>query len=389
MRYISLFSGIEAASVAWAPLGWEPVAFSEIEPFCCELLAERFPDVPNLGDVSKVDWTPYEGTVDVVIGGSPCQAFSIAGQRKGLMDERGMLMLQYVRAVREIKPRFIIWENVPGVLSQDKGRAFGTLLGELEDCGYSLAWRVLDAQFFGVAQRRRRVFLVGHPVAGCAAAVLFEPESLRWDHPSSREAREELARAARQRAQEGGGPIGATDNAINSWDVQSKRIYSPDSVGPTLPIGTTEGMNIQPSVLVPAYDCSRCGLRLLSGEGIHPCGADTCPRYKAIGFAQNTRDEVRLQGDGTISGALSAQPGMKQTTYAAQPVSLTQYGEEVAGTLTARHDSSPCADRGQNVVVAQNSNGEDVVGALCARDYKGVGNEYVGEGKVICQTRTS
>lgn len=136
-------------------------------------------------------------------------------------------------------------------------------------------------------------------------------------------------------------------------------------------------------------ECSRCGLRLLSGEGIHPCGAETCPRYKAIGFAQNTRDEVRLQGEGTISRALSAQPGMKQTTYVAQPVSLTQYGEEVAGTLTARHDSSPCADRGQNMVVAQNSNGEDVVGALCARDYKGVGNEYVGEGKVICQTRTS
>ena len=162
MRYVSLFSGIEAASVAWGPLGWNPVAFAEIEPFPCKVLEKRFPGVPNLGDVSKVDWSPYAGAVDVVVGGSPCQAFSVAGKRKGLMDERGRLMLEYVRAVRDLRPRWLLWETVPGVLSQDGGRAFGTLLGALEDCGYSLAWRVLDAQFFGVAQRRRRVFLVGH-----------------------------------------------------------------------------------------------------------------------------------------------------------------------------------------------------------------------------------
>lgn len=199
MNYISLFSGIEAASVAWASLGWNPVAFSEIEPFCCDLLAKRFPDVPNLGDVAGVDWTEYEGSVDVVIGGSPCQAFSIAGRRLGLMDERGQLMLEFVRCVREAKPRWVIWENVTGVLSQDEGRAFGTLLGELEDCGYALAWRVLDAQFFGVPQRRRRVFLVGHPVPGCAAGVLFEPDCMRGDNPSSREARALLAAGAQDR----------------------------------------------------------------------------------------------------------------------------------------------------------------------------------------------
>ena len=199
MNYISLFSGIEAASVAWASLGWNPVAFSEIEPFCCDLLAKRFPDVPNLGDVAGVDWTEYEGSVDVVIGGSPCQAFSMAGRRLGLMDERGQLMLEFVRCVREAKPRWVIWENVPGVLSQDRGRAFGTLLGELEDCGYALAWRVLDAQFFGVPQRRRRVFLVGHPVPGCAAGVLFEPDCMRGDNPSSREARALLAAGAQDR----------------------------------------------------------------------------------------------------------------------------------------------------------------------------------------------
>lgn len=200
MNYISLFSGIEAASVAWGPLGWNPIAFSEIDPFCCELLAERFPDVPNLGDISGVDWTEYEGSVEVIIGGSPCQAFSMAGRRLGLMDERGQLMLEFVRCVREVKPRWVIWENVPGVLSQDEGRAFGTLLGELEDCGYALSWRVLDAQFFGVPQRRRRVFLIGHPVPGCAAGVLFEPDSLRGDNPPSREKRAQLAADAERRA---------------------------------------------------------------------------------------------------------------------------------------------------------------------------------------------
>ena len=200
MNYISLFSGIEAASVAWGPLGWTPVAFAEIEPFCCDLLAKRFPEVPNLGDVSGVDWTEYEGSVDVVIGGSPCQAFSLAGRRLGLMDERGQLMLEFVRCVREAKPRWVIWENVTGVLSQDEGRAFGTLLGELEDCGYALAWRVLDAQFFGVPQRRRRVFLIGHPVPGCAAGVLFEPDCMRGDNPPSREKRAQLAADAQRRA---------------------------------------------------------------------------------------------------------------------------------------------------------------------------------------------
>ena len=161
MRYISVFSGIEAASVAWEPLGWEPVAFAEIDEFPSAVLRARYPDVPNLGDVTKVDWRPYRGTADIVVGGSPCQAFSVAGKRQGLMDSRGQLMLEYVRAVAEVEPRWFVWENVPGVLSQDRGRAFGTLLREMDELGYGLAWRVLDAQFFGVAQRRRRVFLVG------------------------------------------------------------------------------------------------------------------------------------------------------------------------------------------------------------------------------------
>lgn len=192
MRYLSVFSGIEAASVAWGPLGWEPVAFSEVDDFPSAVLAERFPSVPNLGDITKVDWSPYRGAVDVVVGGSPCQSFSIAGSRTGLDGASG-LMWEYVRCVRDVRPEWFVWENVPGALSSTHGEDFGCLLRSMDELGYGLAWRVLEAQFFGVAQRRRRVFLVGHLGDRRAADVLFEQEGLRWDSPSSREKREALA----------------------------------------------------------------------------------------------------------------------------------------------------------------------------------------------------
>lgn len=199
LKYISLFSGIEAASVAWGPLGWEPIAFSEIEPFPCALLKQRFPQVPNLGDITKIDWSSYHGKADVIVGGSPCQSFSIAGNREGLKGESG-LMFEYIRAVREVLPRYFVWENVPGALSSEGGAAFAQLLWEMDVIGYGLAWRVLDAQFFGVAQRRRRVFLVGClGNAGRAAQILFDGESMRWDYPSSRDKRKGLAEHAKRR----------------------------------------------------------------------------------------------------------------------------------------------------------------------------------------------
>jgi len=134
VRYISVFSGIEAASVAFRPLGWEPVAFSEIDQFPCAVLRERFPSVPNLGDISKVDWKPYRGKVDLVVGGSPCQSFSISGKREGLRGKSG-LMFEFIRCVREVRPRWFLWENVPGALSVDGGAAFGQLLHEMADGG--------------------------------------------------------------------------------------------------------------------------------------------------------------------------------------------------------------------------------------------------------------
>ena len=195
MRYISLFSGIEAASCAWETLGWEPIAFSEIDPFPKAVLANRYPGVPDLGDITKIDWSQYAGSADIVVGGSPCQSFSIAGSRTGLKGASG-LMWEYVRAVQAISPEWFVWENVPGALSSSHGDDFRCLLQSMDDLGYGLAWRVLDAQFFGVAQRRRRVFLVGHFGDQRAAEVLFEREGLRWDTPSSREKREALTRRA-------------------------------------------------------------------------------------------------------------------------------------------------------------------------------------------------
>ena len=262
MRYVSVFSGVEAATLAWGQLGWEPVAFSEIDPFPSAVLAERFPNVPNLGDITQIDWSRI-GAVDLVVGGSPCQSFSVAGKREGLAGASG-LMFEYIRCVRELRPRWFVWENVPGALSSEGGAAFGQLLTEMDDLGYGLAWRVLDAQFFGVAQRRRRVFLVGSLGDGGAeraCEVLFEPESLRWDPPSSREKRKALA----ARAEDGPGGAG----------------------GP----GAVFGID------------------------------------HAITTGGNCVDR--------------------------QGATLTQYGTEIAGCLTARWDSSPCADRGQNIVCMQ------------------------------------
>ena len=205
MRYVSIFSGVEAATLAWEPLGWEPLAFCEIDDFPSAVLAERWPNVPNLGDITKVDWKKeIHGAVDLVVGGSPCQSFSIAGKREGLKGASG-LMFEYIRCVQELMPRWFLWENVKGALSCEGGAAFGQLLREMDALGYGLAWRVLDAQFFGVAQRRERLFLVGHLGDARACEVLFEPESMCWDTPSSREKRKAVAAASGRCVAQGGG----------------------------------------------------------------------------------------------------------------------------------------------------------------------------------------
>ena len=185
MKYGSVCSGIEAASAAWHGLGWQPSFFSEIEAFPRAVLAHHYPDVPLHGDFTTIEADQYE-PIDLLVGGTPCQSFSIAGLRGGLDDDRGNLALQFLRLADRTRARWVVWENVPGVLSSNGGRDFGSILGGLGKLGYGWAYRVLDAQFFGVAQRRRRVFVVGYLGDWRrAAAVLFERHSLSG-HPAPR-----------------------------------------------------------------------------------------------------------------------------------------------------------------------------------------------------------
>ena len=215
MKYGSVCSGIEAASVAWEPLGWRPQWFSEIEAFPSAVLAHHWPEVPNLGDMTKFkEWS--NDPIDVLVGGTPCQSFSVAGLRKGLADPRGNLMLTFGAIAAKYRPRWLVWENVPGVLSSNGGRDFGTFLGMLGELGYGFAYRVLDAQYFGVAQRRRRVFVVA--CIGdwrAAAAVLFERESLSGNPAPSREAGQEAAGTLASRTGAGGFP--GTDEACSGY----------------------------------------------------------------------------------------------------------------------------------------------------------------------------
>ena len=192
-------SGIEAASVAWHHLGWQPTGFSEIEPFPSAVLAHHYPNVPNYGDMTKHEqWPLGPGSVDILVGGTPCQSFSVAGLRKGLSDPRGGLMLTYLEIARRLRPRWVVWENVPGVLSSGRGRDFGAFLGALSELRYGWAYRVLDAQYCrvdgrwpkAVPQRRRRVFVVGCIGDGAAAAeVLALGQGLRWHFEESRASR--------------------------------------------------------------------------------------------------------------------------------------------------------------------------------------------------------
>lgn len=240
LTYGSVCSGIESASVAWIQLGFKAEWLAEVEPFPCAVLAYRYPEIPNLGDMTRLAGLVLSGKIDapdVLIGGTPCQAFSIAGMREGLTDERGALTIKYVELADAIdliraragKPAAIaIWENVPGVLA-DKGNAFGCFLGALAGenselqpsgktwpnagCVYgpqrTVAWRVLDAQYFGLAQRRRRVFVVASARAGFDPnEVLFEREGVRRDTPPSREAGEETTVCPTLRA--GGNSTGGT-----------------------------------------------------------------------------------------------------------------------------------------------------------------------------------
>jgi len=362
--------------VAWEPLGWTPVAFSEIEPFPSAVLAHRFPNVPNLGDMTKhAGWTLHAGSIDLLIGGTPCQSFSVAGLRKGLHDPRGGLMLTYLEIAKRLRPRWIVWENVPGVLSSNGGRDFGSFLGALGELGYGWAYRVLDAQWIrtqrhprAVPQRRRRVFVVG--CLGdwtAAAAVLFERESVCRDSAPRRAQRQATAADASGCAGAGrwwdGGDCAETLTKSNANGAQ--RMPDKDNFGAVLQpvvgalcaedakhIGSqyvNQGKCIVQPVAIQGNLINR------DAGGPHGVGAsDEGASYtltKAdvhgvahpVAFQQNTRDEVRLMnGDGAIAGALAAEAGMKQQNYVAQPVPYDLFQITAPVNRQNRKPGDPC-----------------------------------------------
>jgi len=205
MNYFSICSGIECAGVAWHPLGFKPMGFCEIEPFRSAVLNYHYPEVKNYGDFTKVKKEDLGGKApDVLVGGTPCATFSIAGLREGIRSDRGNLALEFILLIKRLNPKWVVWENVPGVLSSNKGRDFATFLGALADIGYGFAYRVLDTQYIrtqrfprAIPQMRRRVFVVGHIRDWRGPAeVLFDRKVLSWDTPPSRKKRKETATEA-------------------------------------------------------------------------------------------------------------------------------------------------------------------------------------------------
>jgi DNA (cytosine-5)-methyltransferase 1 len=383
LTYGSVCSGIEAATAAWHQLGWQAQWFSEIENFPSAVLQHHYPDIPNYGDMTKYKEWPNDRSIDLLVGGTPCQSFSVAGLRKGLSDPRGNLMLTYLAIAARYSCRWVVWENVPGVLSSNGGRDFGTFLGALGKLGYGFAYRVLDAQYFGVAQRRRRVFVVGYLGDWRrAAAVLFERESMSGHSAPSRKEREEVAKCLTSRV--GQANCGETEQFVveNKWpaDIAStlnasfgdKQGLEDQHINSGAPlfvpahekVGTLTasygmgGVDIETKpVVFGAQNSSKQGLSASTevsptldtsktpavsygipgnwiGRKPENGGNSTTPMNNvspnltsadrhAVAFTQNTRDEVRyINGDGKIVGALAANSGAKQTNYLQQEMKV-------------------------------------------------------------------
>lgn len=358
MRYISLFSGIEAASVAWSNLGWTCLGVSEIDPFACAVLKHHFPNVPNLGNVSDItkeqinelkEQHPTEPLI--VVGGSPCQSFSIAGNKKGLSDPRGQLMFQYIRVVKIARPKYFVWENVGGALSSNKGQDFACLLEEMAQLGYSLCWRVLDSQYFGVPQRRKRVFLIGclgNPRGGYE--VLFESESSQGNNEPSRKTRKEDPTK--------------TETSIGKHDRRQKITMLKNTQSSTSCYEQTETS----FTLTAAMGTGGGHVPMITGQSLHESRKQRC------GYEEQkicpTLESAMGKGGGNIPMLVTEQ-------------SFGQYKfNNISATLRAARGSLD-----SNLVIQHDLDFE-TVGTLCARDYKGVATHDLPKGqKLICERR--
>jgi len=205
MRYLSLFSGIGGMDLGFDRARIVCAGQVEFDAKARSVLARHWPDVPRMNDVREVQGDEF-GAIDLICGGFPCQDVSVAGRREGLAGERSGLWFSFRDIVDRVRPRWVVVENVPGLLSSNGGRDFAIVIRGLVECGYGVAWRILDAQYFGVPQRRRRVFIVASLGSGRAADVLFERESGGGDSEAGRKARSGLAAAAGRRTN-GAGPI--------------------------------------------------------------------------------------------------------------------------------------------------------------------------------------
>lgn len=316
MRFLSVCSGIEAASVAWKPLGWEAAAFAEIEAFPSAVLAHHYPGIPNMGDMTRFkEWDLEPGSVDLLVGGTPCQSFSIAGLRGGLDDDRGNLALVFARMVDHFRPRWVVWENVPGVLSSHGGRDFGAILGAFHELGYSCAWRILDAQYFGVPQRRRRVFLVASARDWRGpAAVLFERQSVRGNTQASREKGKGYPGTAADGPENecaGCGVMWEPDGALEACPVCGSmlRVYIPN-LSPCLETTMNDYSRADGfTAIIPPVTVHGTQDPIALVDRAFPLGRNS-GQENAVLFAENSRGEVRLEdGDGSVSGALSSGGG--------------------------------------------------------------------------------
>ena len=336
MRYASVCDGIGAAHVAWQPLGWQCQWTSEIEPFPAAVVEHHY-GFRNLGDMTAITEEMLDAPVELLVGGTPCQSFSVAGLRGGLADPRGNLALRFVQLAAVMQPKWIVWENVPGVLSSGKGRDFGTFLGALGELRYGFAYRVLDAQWFGVAQRRRRVFVVGYLGDWRrAAAVLFERESVFGNPPTRGAAWEGVARSTAASLTSSGRGVERCGESRGQDDVvlaEPHAIYSNES----------RCDNIPPAGLSPPLKIGS------DGGGNPPCIAFT----KSKRAQSTTDDETWVPGEVSPTMSCFDQGDTRATTVVAFKPSHYTRGKDGAPSDVAAPLSAD-ADKGdQDTVVAQ------------------------------------
>jgi DNA (cytosine-5)-methyltransferase 1 len=363
MRYASVCDGIGAAHVAWQPLGWQCSWTSEIEPFPAAVVEHHF-GFPNVGDMTKITEEMLDGygPVDLLVGGTPCQSFSVAGLRGGLADPRGNLALRFVQLAAVMQPKWIVWENVPGVLSSGKGRDFGTFLGALGELGYGFAYRILDAQWFGVAQRRRRVFVIGHLGDWRrAAAVLFERESV-FGNPPTRGAKGQGITSS---------PEGIAGNVSSKW---AKGTGGPagdecyNLVSPTMSCfgqGDTRATTvvaIQERAICENPDAGPDGAGVRADGVSYTLEARTVPQ--AVAFANRTRDGIKVpevMKDGLVPALTNpGKGGRSDAVNVAVAMAFKPGQSEAAGGTFVTEEFAP--------TLQSTSNGSTAVPAVAFRE---------------------